>query len=153
MQSLVVKRMESVTNSRVAGRVINNLGYFEKLTDDWGDACVLQLCSIMGKSTDTYMLVLDMLVSGVSKLTNITNGSLPSTDTYALVDNSQVSGRDSDRDVETLTNIYMLVNDDRICDLDGEVVTLYKKKKDKVRPVNKSHDQGLKPEGVENQKE
>ena len=153
MQSLVVKRMESVTNSRVAGRVINNLDYFEKLRDDWGDACVLEVCGIMGKSTDTYVLVMDMLVSGVSKLTNIMNGSIPSTDTYVLVDNRQVSGRDSNGDEKALTNMYMSVNDDRICNLDGKVVTLYKKKKDKLRPVNKSHDRGLKPEGVENWKE
>ena len=126
MQELVGKRVESVTNPGVADGVINNLGYFEKQTDDWGDAFVLGVRGIMGKSTDTYVSVVDMPVSGVSRLTNITNDGIPSIDTYVLV------------------------NDSRIFDLGGEVETLYKKKKDKVRPVNKPHDLGLKPEGVEN---
>ena len=126
MQELVGKRVESVTNPGVVDGVINNLGYFEKQTDDWGDAFVLGVYGIMGKSTDTYMSVVDMPVSGVSRLANITNDGIPSIDTYVLV------------------------NDSRIFDLGGEVATLYKKKKDKVRPVNKPHDLGLKTEGVEN---
>ena len=34
-----------------------------------------------------------------------------------------------------------------------QVYTLYKRKKDKVRPVNRSHSGGLKSEGDENWKE
>ena len=67
-----------------------------------------------------------------------------------LVDSRRVTGGDSNGDVKALTNTYVSVNDDRIFDLGGEVATLYKKKKDKVRPVDKPHDRGLKPEGVEN---
>ena len=132
MQELVGKRVESVTNSGVADGVINNLGYFEKQTDDLGDAFVLGVRGIMGKSTDTYVSVVDMPVSGVSRLTNITNGSIPSTDTYVLVDSRRVNGGDSNGDVKALTNTYVSVNNDRIFDLGGEVATLYKKKKDKV---------------------
>ena len=69
---------------------------------------------------------MDVPVSGVSRLTNITNGSIPSTDTYVSVNNN------------------------RIFDLGGEVTTLYRKKKDKVGLVNRPHEMGLKPEGVEN---
>ena len=79
----------------------------------------------MGKSTDMYVLVIDMLVSRVSRLTNINIGSIPYTD------------------------MYMSVNDVRIFDLGGEVTTLYKNKKDKIRQVNRPHELGLKPEGVE----
>ena len=86
MQALVRKRMESITNAGVADRAINNLCYFEKQTDDWGDAVILGVYRIMGKSTDTYMKVMDMPVSGVSGLTNTTNGSVSSTDMYVLVD-------------------------------------------------------------------
>ena len=64
-----------------------------------------------------------------------------------------MSGRGSDGEVKTLTDTYVLVNDNRIFDLGGEVATLYKKKKDKVKPVKKPHKLGLKPEGVENWRE
>ena len=126
MQALVRKRMESVTNPGVTDRVIHNLGYFEKPTDDWGDAFVLRVCSIIRKSTYTNVSVVDMAVSEVSRVTNMMNGSIPSTDTYVSV------------------------NDDRTFNLGVEVTTLYKKQNDKVRPVNRPHELGLKPEGVEN---
>ena len=51
------------------------------------------------------------------------------------------------------TDTYVSVNDNRIFDLGTEVTTLYKKNKDKVRPVNRPHELALKPEGVENWKE
>ena len=35
----------------------------------------------------------------------------------------------------------------------GEINTLYKRKIHKVKPVNRQHNEGLKPEGVENWKE
>ena len=63
MQELVGKREESVTNLGVADGVINNLGYSEKQTNEWGDAFVLGVCGIMGESTNTYVSV-DMPVSG-----------------------------------------------------------------------------------------
>ena len=54
-----------------------------------------------------------------------------------------MSSGDSNGDGKALTDMYMSVIDDRIYDLGGEVATLYKEKKDKVRPVNKPQDRGL----------
>ena len=56
-------------------------------------------------------------------------------------------GGASDGDVKTLTDTYMSVNDNRIFYLSGEVITLYKKKKDTVKAVDKLHELGLKPKG------
>ena len=64
-----------------------------------------------------------------------------------LVDSWGVNGGDSDGDMKTMTDIYMSDNANRIFDLGTEVSTLYKKKKDKVRPVNQPHELGVKPEG------
>ena len=55
--------MESVANWGIGNKVINNLCYLEKQTDDWGHVFVLRVCGIMGKSTDTYVSVVDMPVS------------------------------------------------------------------------------------------
>ena len=55
----------------------------------------------------------------------------------------------------TSTDTYVSVKEDGSLSLNsfGEINTLYKRKKDKVKPVNRPHKEGLKPEGVENWKE
>ena len=48
------KRAKSVAIPGGTDEVFNKLGYFERQTDDWGDACVLRVQQV---ATDTYMSV------------------------------------------------------------------------------------------------
>ena len=54
----------------------------------------------------------------------------------------------------TSTDTYVSVKEDESLSLNwyGEIYTLYKRKKDKVKSVNRLHKEGLKPERVENWK-
>ena len=122
MQTLVGKRAKSVANPEVADGVINILGYFEKQTDDCADTVVLRIDEIEETSTDTYVSV------GKKSLKDHENIEI-STDTYVSVAN-----------IKDFLYLY------------GKVNTLYKKKADKVKPVNRLHKKGLEPEGVENWK-
>ena len=94
------KRAKSVAIPGATDEFFNKLGYFERQTDDWGDAFVLRVQEV---ATDTYVSV---------------------------------------KEDESLSlNSY------------GEINTSYKRKKDKVKPVNRQHKEGPKPEGVEDWKE
>ena len=53
VQTVVGKRAESVANPRVTDGEISNLGYFERQTDDWGDAFVLRIQEIETTPTVT----------------------------------------------------------------------------------------------------
>ena len=124
------KRTKSVAIPAATDEVFNKLGYFERQTDDWGDAFMLRVREV---ATDTYVSleserVTNMRVTDM-RLTNTSNGT--STDTYVSV-----------KEDESLSlNSY------------GEINTSYKRKKDKVKPVNRQHKEGPKPEGVEDWKE
>ena len=62
--------------------------------------------------------------------------------------------RQTDTSNGTSTNTYVSVKEDESLSLNwyGEIYTLYKRKKDKVKSVNRLHKEGLKPERVENWK-
>ena len=128
MQTVVGKRAESVANPGVTDGEISNLGYFERQTDDWGDAFVLRNQEIETTPTVTYVTVDE-------PLTKPSNDNVYPTVMYVTVGSRALS------------------NDGFSVSSYGEIDTLYKKKKDKVRPVNKPHKQGLKLEGIENWKE
>ena len=56
------KRAKSVAITGATDEVFNKLGYFERQTDDWGDAFVLRVQEVVtdtsnGTSTDTYVSV------------------------------------------------------------------------------------------------
>ena len=119
------KRAKSVAIPGATDEVFNKLGYFERQTDDWGDAFMLRVQEV---ATDMYMSVESERVTDM-RLTDTSNGTL--TDTYVSVK----------EDDSLSLNWY------------GEINILYKRKKDKVKPVNRPHKEGLKPEGVENWKE
>ena len=114
------KRAKSVAIPGAPDKVFNKLGYFERQTADWGDAFVLRGQKV---ATDTYVSVETEKGTEI-RLTNSSNGI--STDMYVSV-----------KENASLTlNWY------------GEINTLYKRTKDKVKPVNRPHKEGLKPEGV-----
>ena len=119
------KRAKSVAIPGGTDKVFNKLGYFERQTDDWGDAFVLRVQEV---ATDTYMSVESDRAMNM-RLTDTSNG--------------------------TSTDMDVSVKEDESLSLNsyGEINTLYKRKKDKVKPVNRPHKAGLKPEGVENWKE
>ena len=124
------KRAKLVAIPGATDEVFDKLGYFERQTDDCGDAFVLRVPEV---ATDTYVSVESERATNMRltdmRLTDTLNGT--STDTYVSV-----------KEDESLSlNSY------------GEINTLYKRKKDKVNPVNRPHKEGLKPEGVENWKE
>ena len=83
------------------------------------------------------------------------------TDTYVSVESERATDiRVTDMRLTytsngTSTETYMSVKEDESLSLHfyGEINTLYKRKKDKVKPVNRPHKEGLKSEGVENWKE
>ena len=129
------KIAKSVPIPGATDEVFNKLRYFERQTDDWGDAFVLRVQEV---ATDTYVSVVserttDMRVTDM-RLTDI-----------RLTDTSN----------RTLTDTYVSVKEDGSLSLNsyGKINTLYKRKKDKLKPVNRPHKEGLKPEGVENWKE
>ena len=77
------------------------------------------------------------------------------TDTYVSVESERVPEmRQTDTSNRTSTDTYMSVKEDESLSLNwyGEIYTLYKRKKDKVKSVNRLHKEGLKPERVENWK-
>ena len=119
------KRAKSVAIPGASDEVFNKLGYFDRQTDDWGDAFVLRVQEV---ATDTYVSVESERATDM-RATDTLGGT--STDTYVSV-----------KEDESLSlNSY------------GEINTLYNRKKDIVKPVNRPHKEGLKPEGVENWKE
>ena len=119
------KRAKLVAIPGATDEVFNKLGYFERQTDDWGDAFMLRVQEV---ATDTYVSVERERVTDI-RLTDTSNG--------------------------TWTDTYLSVKEDESLSLNSyrEINTLYKRKKDKVKPVHRLHKEGLQPEGVENWKE
>ena len=119
------KRAKSVAIPGATDEDFNILGYFERQTHYWGDDFVLRVQEV---ATDTCVSVESERVT-VMRSTDTSNG--------------------------TWIDTYMSVKEDESLSLNsyGEINTLYKRKKDKVKPVNRPHKEGLKPEGVENWKE
>ena len=73
------KRAKSVAIPGATDEVFNKLGYFERQTDDWGDAFVLRVQEV---ATDMYMSVESERATNM-RVTDTSNGA--STDTYMSV--------------------------------------------------------------------
>ena len=99
--------------------------------------------------TVTYITVNEPL----AKSLRIQEIKTTSTVTYVTVD-EQLTKPSNNNVHPTVTYVTVgsraLSNDGFLVSLYSEIDTLYKKKNDKVRPINKPHKQGLKPEEIEN---
>ena len=73
------KRAKSVAIPGATDEVFNKLGYFERQTDDWGDAFVLRVQEV---ATDTYVSVESERATD-RRVTDTSNGT--ATDTYVSV--------------------------------------------------------------------
>ena len=112
------KRAKSVAIPGATDEDFNILGYFERQTHYWGDDFVLRVQEV-------------------------------ATDTCVSVESERVTVmRSTDTSNRTWIDTYMSVKEDESLSLKlyREINTLYKRKKDKVKPVNRPHKEGFKLE-------